>query len=273
MPGSGSGRLPGHGPRALLREHRRSPHGTSTCRSASHRPPPIAGVTTPRCPSIACTRESAWCTRSSVPAPKIAGSVVACRIHRRRFDPHLGDAAAKSLGILPQLPPHAVDDGCRIERPRMQPHPLAALAPVAGQLDPQLGADQVEGAEPGDERVGGEPHAERDLLGDLERRLEHDLAVQFGRRHAGLDGARIAARRERVQTDAALTEPLAHAVGLHRRELAERLHAEPGEESGELRIFERGDGQRSEEARRPARGHEEHGLGSASPRSAPPARP
>ena len=67
--GSGSGRLPGHGrarsaaspprPRAFRSRASRSPHGTSTCRSASHRPPPIAGVTTPRCPSIACTRERA----------------------------------------------------------------------------------------------------------------------------------------------------------------------------------------------------------------------
>ena len=116
----------------------------------------------------------------------------------------------------------------------MQPHPLAALAPVADQLDPQLGADEVDGAEPRDERVGGHPHAERDLVGDLERRLERDLAVQLGRRRARLDGSRIAPRREGVQTDAALPEPLPHAVGLHRRELPERLHAEPGEQSHEV---------------------------------------
>ena len=188
-------------------------------------------------------------------------SVVARRIHRRRFDPHFGDTAGQPLGILPQLPAHAIDDGCRIERPGMQPHPLAALTPVSGQLHPQLGADQIECAEPGDERVGGHPHAERHLVGDLERRLEPDLAVQFGRGHAGLDGARIAARRECVQTDAALAEPLAHAVCLHRRELPEGLHAEPREESGEFGVFERGDGQGREKAGGTTGRHEEHGFG------------
>ena len=68
--------MPGHGRPRSFATTARSPHGTSTCRSASHRPPPIAGVSTPRCPSIACTRESAWCTFSSGPPPKIAGRCV-----------------------------------------------------------------------------------------------------------------------------------------------------------------------------------------------------
>jgi hypothetical protein len=193
------------------------------------------------------------------------GDMVASLIHRRRFDPHFGDTAGQSLGILPQLPPDAIDDGCRIERPGMQPHSLAALAPVSGQLDPQLGADQIEGAEPGDERVGRHPHAERHLVGDLERGLEPDLAVQLGRRHARFDGARIATRRQRVQTDAALAEPLAHAVCLHRGELPEGLHAEPREESGELGVFERGDGQRRKETCGSSVRYEEHGFGRGRP--------
>jgi hypothetical protein len=44
-----------------------------------------------------------------------------------------------------------------------------------------------------------------------------------------------------VQTDAAFPEPLAHPVGLHRGELSERLHAESGEQPGELWIVEERD--------------------------------
>ena len=96
-------------------------------------------------------------------------------------------------------------------------------------------------------------------------RLERDLAVQLGRRRARLDGPRVAARGERVQTDAALPEPLPHPVRLQRRELPEGLHAEPGEEPRRARgRSERGDRQRREEARRPAR----RGRGTPAPRRA-----
>ena len=158
----------------------------------------------------------------------------------------------------------------------MQPHPVAALTAVADELDAQLGAHQVDGAEPGDELIGRHPHAERDLVGDLERRLERDLAVQLGRWRARLDGSRVASAGEAVKTDAALSEALAHPVLLHRRELAERLHAQPGEQPDEIggrsagrerragserRRLEHRDGQRREEPGSPARRDDEHRLG------------
>ena len=88
----------------------------------------------------------------------------------------------------------------------------------------------------------------------------------------GSTGRESRPRREVVQADAALAEALAHAVGRHRRELAERLHAEPGEQSDEIgragagsqrragaerRRLEHRDRQRREEPGRPAGGHDE----------------
>ncbi len=74
--GSGSGRLPGQGAEGEAGEGR-SPHGTSSWRSASQRPPPIRGVSTPSWPSMPCTRDSTWCTRSSVPVPNSPGTWLA----------------------------------------------------------------------------------------------------------------------------------------------------------------------------------------------------
>ena len=155
----------------------------------------------------------------------------------------------------------------------MQPHPLAALAPVADQLDAQLGADEVDRAEPGDERVGGHAHAERDLVGDLERRLERDLAVQLGRRRARLDGARIASRA-RARADGCRARRTAPARGpapsprtrpsvctpsraRSPDEVSARLPADPRRAT----TLEHRDGQRREEAGRSAGGHDEDGLG------------
>ncbi|KJL42025.1 hypothetical protein RS81_01181 [Microbacterium terrae] len=154
----------------------------------------------------------------------------------------------------------------------MQPHPLAALAPVSHQFDAQLGAHQVERAEAGDEVVGGATCAEGHLVGDLEGRLERDLAVEVGRRGARPDGSRVAPPGEVVQPDAAIAEALPHPVGVHRRELAERLHPEPREQSDEVcgggacrRGSERSsvehcDRQRCEEARGTASGNGEDRL-------------
>ncbi len=158
----------------------------------------------------------------------------------------------------------------------MQPHAVAPLAAVPHELHAQLGAHEVDGAEPGDERVGGHPHAECDLVGDLERRLERDLAVQLGRGRARLDGSRVASAREAVKTDASLPEPLPHTIRFHRRELAEGLHAEPGEQPYEVAGRDTGDERRPRAERRrlehrngqgckesccSAGGHHERGLG------------
>ena len=72
--------------------------------------------------------------------------VVGCGIHPLRFEQNALDTTAKAL--LGQLPPHAVDDRGGIERPRMQPHPVAAVPPVPGEHDPQFGADEVQRPEP-----------------------------------------------------------------------------------------------------------------------------
>ena len=92
----------------------------------------------------------------------------------------------------------------------------------------------------------------------------------------GWTGRESLPRGEAVQTDASLSEPLPHAIRLHRRELAERLHAEPGEQPHEIRRRDAGrqrraraerrrlehrDGQRCEEPGRSTGGHDEDGIG------------
>lgn len=182
--------------------------------------------------------------------------VVGCRIHRLRRDPHQDHTAFEhpGLGVFCELPSHTVDDRGGVERSRMQPHPFAALPPVAVQLHPQLGAHQGERGEAGHELLRRDAHAEGHLLGDLQRRLERHLAVQLGRRHPRQHRLGVAAPRQRMQPHSAFAEPFAHAVGVHRGEGAEGVHSEPGEQLGVEAASpglepERGDRQRSEEPR------------------------
>jgi hypothetical protein len=157
----------------------------------------------------------------------------------------------------------------------VQPDPLTAFTSVADQLDAQFGAHQIDGAETRDEVVGGDPHAERDLVGDLERRLERDLAVQLGRWRARIDGPRVAPTGERVKTDASLPESLTHPIGHHGREITERLHAQAGEQTDQIvgrrrrrpcsqrRGVEHRDRQRREEPGCTSGGDDAHRIGGA----------
>ena len=129
----------------------------------------------------------------------------------------------------------------------MQPGTGEHLAVVVDQVDADLCAHHRGFSESEHDRIGRLPHREGHLIGSGERRFELDGAHEFGVGRSCHHGAGIGTGGEGVQAGAALAEAIAHLDLVEGGEVAERAHAEPDEQTGELFVSQHTHGERGEE--------------------------
>ena len=210
-----------------------------------------------------CTRVRPWWTRSSGPRPTVPLVVGRWSRPRSGDDAHRvtprGQPGVDRLAAL-QLPAHPVNDSGGTEPARMQPGALADLARLgatstAMAVHTSLASVSASMNRSADALIANVTWSARSRAGSKSIATSNSWGGDTGHHAPAVQAAgqlkRMGARR---------AEPAVHVQRVKGREVAERVHAEPVQQSCQLVVDEDADRQRGEEPGRRAGRHDAHGV-------------